>query len=72
MLLLELRALLGHLINEEQYLTHDVLNHIISHFELGFMEVRDRPSTIDASSLKEGKLGQSGGFHNTHAISINW
>ena len=44
----------------EDYLTLSSLNHCITNFELGYMEAKDRTSAIEATSLSEGRLGQSG------------
>jgi hypothetical protein len=58
---LEMKLLLRQLIkNKDIDLTS--INDKIRDFELGYIEVKDRPSNIDATSLnddKDGKLGQS-------------
>lgn len=54
---MEVQALLKHLILEQNYLSLDELNHFIMYFELGYMETKNRPTTIN---LKDVKLVQSG------------
>lgn len=57
MLPMEVQALLKHLILEQNYLSLDELNHFIMYIELGYMETKNRPTTIN---LKDMKLVQSG------------
>ena len=54
-----LHLLFDHFFSED-YLTLSSPNHCIANFELGYMEAKDRPSAIEATSLSEGRLGQSG------------
>ena len=58
---MELHLLFDHFFSED-YLTLSSLNHCIANFELGYMEAKDRPSAIEATSLSEGRLGQTGEY----------
>ena len=62
MLEYETKELLKYHIDEEAYYTLDYLNHQISGMELGYMESRNRPSTITLLTLRSGdhKLKQEG------------
>ena len=52
MLEYECKMLLRHLIESESYFSLEYLNHQISSMELGYMEVKDRPSIISINTLK--------------------
>lgn len=60
----ESKIMLKQFINQDHYLTLAQLNQQIEAFELGFSEVKSRPSPISHSTLQEGDshLKQSGKF----------
>ena len=62
MLEYETKELLKHHIDAESYYSLDYLNHQITSMELGYMESRNRPSTISSLTLRSGdhKLKQEG------------
>ena len=56
---MELHLLFDHF-SSEDYLPLSSLNHCIANFEYGYMEAKDRPFAIEATSLSDGRLGQNG------------
>lgn len=60
----EVKLMLKHFIFVEKYFTCDYLNAKLRNMELGYMESKDRPTSITESVLKSGdnKLHQNGKF----------
>ena len=68
----ETKLMLKQFICQDHYLTLQQLNQQIDAFELGYSEVKDRPSLISQTTLQEGEyhLNQSGEFKNCKKINI--
>ena len=55
----ELNLIFKHFL-QSGYLTVPIINNVISQYEFGYIESKDRPSSIDFLSENDKKLGQSG------------
>ncbi len=48
----EMKVMLNEMIYQDNYFSLDILNTRLEHFELGYMEAKDRPSQISDTTMR--------------------